>query len=157
MLTDACSYVEKVNAGEIEGDKRTGRMLGDAIARIPHHSGADFEKVFTDNVQDMLMVAYLANLTKAQIALSEKLQVMGLAQKQNRRRGGGGGYGNKDGRPRWRRRRWGATAAAAETAGKGGGGGGGGEERGATSDPAAGPDRLIDGPGVSRSGRCQVI
>ena len=135
MLTDACSYVDKVNAGEIEGDKRIGRMLGDAIARIPHHSGADFQKVFTDNIQDMLMVAYLAELTKAQIALSEKLQVMGLAQKQNRRRGGGG-YGNKDGD-----RDGGGDRRGGGDRGGGGGGGGGGEERGPPPTPLR--DRIV--------------
>ena len=73
-------------------------MLGDAIARIPHQSGAEFEKLFTDNIQDMLMVSYLSNLTKAQLALTEKMSVMGLTK--GRRRGGGGhgggGHGGGD-------------------------------------------------------------
>jgi len=147
MLTDACTYVDDVNSGKIKGDKRIGRMLGDAIARIPHHSGADFEKVFTDNIQDMLMVAYLANLTKAQIALSEKLQVMGLAQKQNRRRGGGG-YG-KDGGGGGGGKEGGGGGGGGDRQGGGdrgprgggGGGGGGGEERGPPPTPLR--DRIV--------------
>ena len=51
---------------------------------------AEFEKLFTDNIQDMLMVSYLSNLTKAQLALTEKMSVMGLTQRGSRRRGGGG-------------------------------------------------------------------
>ena len=119
LLTDACAYVDKVNSGEIAvPDRRIGRMLGDAIARIPCHSGADFEKVFTDNIQDMLMVAYLANLTKAQLALTEKLQVMGLTQRRQRR-GGNRGDRGRDG-----------DGGGKGDRGKGGDGDGGGGRRG---------------------------
>ena len=132
LLTDACAYVDKVNSGEIAvPDRRIGRMLGDAIARIPCHSGADFEKVFTDNIQDMLMVAYLANLTKAQLALTEKLQVMGLTQRRQRR-GGNRGDRGRDGDGGGKGDRGKGGDGDGGGGGRRGGGGGGGppEDRG---------------------------
>jgi translation initiation factor 3 subunit F len=97
MLADVSVYIDKVNKGEVAPDRRIGRLVGEAISRIPQHSGTEFEKLFSDNVQDMLMVAYLANLTKAQLALSERLQVMGMGNRR-KGKGGGGGRRNDEGR-----------------------------------------------------------
>ena len=33
-----------------------------------------FDKMFNDNLQDLLMVMYLSNLTKTQLTIAEKLQ-----------------------------------------------------------------------------------
>jgi translation initiation factor 3 subunit F len=35
---------------------------------------AAFEKMFNNSLQDLLMVTYLSNLTRAQLALAERLQ-----------------------------------------------------------------------------------
>ena len=40
-----------MNKGEIEADRSVGRLLGEAVSRIPQHSGPEFEKLFADNVQ----------------------------------------------------------------------------------------------------------
>ena len=34
---------------------------------------AEFEKMFNNSLQDLLMVVYLANLTRTQVVLQEKL------------------------------------------------------------------------------------
>ena len=74
MLEDVCAFVERVNRGEEpQPDRRIGRFLGEMVAKIPKHSGADFDKLFADNVQDLLMVAFLAQMAQTQLKLAEKL------------------------------------------------------------------------------------
>ena len=50
-----------------------GRYLSDTVAMVPHLSQMDFERMFNENVQDVLMVTYLSNLMRAHITLAEKL------------------------------------------------------------------------------------
>jgi translation initiation factor 3 subunit F len=56
-----------------EADDETGRRIADTLASVPHLRAADFERTFNNNLQDLLMVAYLASLTKAQLAIAERL------------------------------------------------------------------------------------
>lgn len=72
------AYTEKVNSGEIVGDNEIGRIISEVLASVPLLDPTSFEKMFTSHVQDMLMVHYLAEVTRTQIALSDKLN--GVAQ-----------------------------------------------------------------------------
>ena len=77
---------------EIEGDVSIGRFLYDTVSAVPkvclcvcaHPPNPDlaccvqmdavqFEKMFNNTLQDLLMVVYLANLTKSQVVLQDKL------------------------------------------------------------------------------------
>lgn len=69
-------YVNKVKSGEIKGDERIGRAIVHALEAVPAMSPESASKVFSANIQDLLMVVYLSNLTRAQLALSDKIQAV---------------------------------------------------------------------------------
>ena len=50
-----------------------GRFLHQTLASLPT-TEANFDQMFTNGVQDVLMVVYLANLTRAHLFLAEKLR-----------------------------------------------------------------------------------
>ena len=66
-------YVDEVVAGRRSGDPAVCRYLAETLAVVPHVRAADFEALFTGQVQDVLLVSYLSNLVRSQIALAEKL------------------------------------------------------------------------------------
>eukprot|EP00741_Cyanophora_paradoxa_P008621 tig00001355_g8345.t1 len=74
MLDTVLAYIDDVIAGKRKGDAQVGRFLWEAVQSVPKLSRESFEKIFNNGLQDLLMVTYLASLTKTQIALSEKLQ-----------------------------------------------------------------------------------
>jgi len=74
MINTISQYVENVVNGTTEGDTTVGRFLAKAVSALPKFDTETVEKLFNNNVQDLLMVVYLANLTRTQIALAEKLQ-----------------------------------------------------------------------------------
>ncbi|EOD21573.1 hypothetical protein EMIHUDRAFT_241024 [Emiliania huxleyi CCMP1516] len=53
-------------------------LLQTAMAAAPALPPNAFGKVFSSQVQDMLVAVYLANLTRAQLALAEKLQAVAI-------------------------------------------------------------------------------
>lgn len=61
-------------SGKIQGDAFVGRALAKAVSALPSFDTETIDKIFNNNIQDLLMVVYLANLTRTQIALAEKLQ-----------------------------------------------------------------------------------
>jgi len=65
-------YVQKVQAGEISGDPVLGRQIANALSQVPYFSPT----VFNENVQDLLMIVYLANITRTQIALASKIHTL---------------------------------------------------------------------------------
>lgn len=74
MISSVLSYVEKVTSGEIEGDAVIGRFLAKSVSLLPKLETESLDRLLNSNVQDLLMVVYLANLTRTQIAVAEKLQ-----------------------------------------------------------------------------------
>jgi translation initiation factor 3 subunit F len=74
LLDSVSEYVEKVVDGKIPADPAIGRFLSKAVSALPTFDADTIEKIFNNNVQDLLMVVYLGNLTRTQIALAEKLQ-----------------------------------------------------------------------------------
>uniref|UniRef100_W5LY41 Eukaryotic translation initiation factor 3 subunit F n=1 Tax=Lepisosteus oculatus TaxID=7918 RepID=W5LY41_LEPOC len=73
MLTTVLSYTEDVLSGKVTADNTVGRFLTDLVSKVPKISPEDFESMLNSNINDLLMVTYLSNLTQAQIALNEKL------------------------------------------------------------------------------------
>ena len=78
MLDETAAYVSRVNDGKIPADAEVGRFLADALASVPRLTREQFEKVFGDAIQDVLLVMYLSNVTKMQLMLAEKLQTASL-------------------------------------------------------------------------------
>ncbi|KAL2914072.1 hypothetical protein HK105_206330 [Polyrhizophydium stewartii] len=77
MLESVSEYVDKVIAGEIaEPNATLGRHLLDTVSTIPRIEPDEFAKVFNSHMQDILMVLYLANLTRTQLAITERLHKM---------------------------------------------------------------------------------
>jgi translation initiation factor 3 subunit F len=58
----------------VKPDNEIGRKLMHSVSALPKIDPASLEKMFNNNLQDLLLVVYLANLTRTQLALSEKLQ-----------------------------------------------------------------------------------
>jgi translation initiation factor 3 subunit F len=76
MLETVKEYVSKVVDGKIQGDPEIGRAISNALAAVPNTDSASFEKMFTGSAQDLLMIVYLSNLTRAQLALADKISAL---------------------------------------------------------------------------------
>jgi len=74
LIDTVLTYVEKVRDGEIKADNAIGRFLAKTASVLPKFDGETLDKILNNNIQDLLMVVYLANLTRSQIAVAEKLQ-----------------------------------------------------------------------------------
>ncbi|XP_014811856.1 PREDICTED: eukaryotic translation initiation factor 3 subunit F [Calidris pugnax] len=72
-LSMVLQYAEDVLSGKVAADNTVGRFLMDLINQVPKIPPEDFETMLNSNINDLLMVTYLANLTQSQIALNEKL------------------------------------------------------------------------------------
>ena len=76
LLAIVSQYVEDVMAGKVEGDIEIGRVLADSVAAVPMMKPGVFEKTFHNGLQDLLMVSYLAQMTRTQLALAERIQAV---------------------------------------------------------------------------------
>jgi len=74
MLGIALEYVENVLSEKVEPNSNIGRFLAETISSLPHLEPSLLEKMFNNSLQDLLLVVYLANLTRTQLTLAEKLQ-----------------------------------------------------------------------------------
>eukprot|EP01119_Soliformovum_irregulare_P025043 TRINITY_DN914_c0_g1_i1.p1 TRINITY_DN914_c0_g1~~TRINITY_DN914_c0_g1_i1.p1 ORF type:complete len:319 (+),score=71.34 TRINITY_DN914_c0_g1_i1:114-959(+) len=77
MLTEAQEYVSKVVEGKEKPNAILGRLLSDAVGALPKIDPQSLEKMFSSSLQDLLLVVYLANLTRTQLTLAERLQRSG--------------------------------------------------------------------------------
>lgn len=73
LLKEALEYVDSVVDGKITPDPEVGRQIADTLASVPRVRPEVFDRMFNDSLQDLLMVTYLSNLTKTQLAIAEKL------------------------------------------------------------------------------------
>jgi translation initiation factor 3 subunit F len=73
MLGTTRNYVAAVNDKDVKADPKVGRAIANAINSIPYLEASGFEGVFNDHVRDLLMVTYLANFTKTQLCLADKI------------------------------------------------------------------------------------
>jgi len=76
LIEDVFKYVDDVVRGEVAPDQTVGRYLMDTMATIPKMSPDAFDKLFNDSIQDLLLVNYLAGLTRTQLCLAEKLNTV---------------------------------------------------------------------------------
>lgn len=75
LLETTSSYVDDVVDGRRPADPTVGRAISNVMAQVPRILPASrFETVFHENLQDLLMVTYLSNLTRTQLDIAEKLQ-----------------------------------------------------------------------------------
>jgi len=74
MLETVQEYVDKVLAGKITPNNNVGRFLAEAVTALPKLEPSALDKMFSNSLQDLLLVVYLANLTRTQLTLAEKLQ-----------------------------------------------------------------------------------
>mmetsp|Transcript_2268 Transcript_2268/g.7465 ORF Transcript_2268/g.7465 Transcript_2268/m.7465 type:complete len:300 (+) Transcript_2268:119-1018(+) len=77
-LDKARAYCAEVAEGKRPPDAQVGRQLHAALSAIPQPEPEVLGKMLESSMQDMLMVTYLSNLTRTQLALSEKLAAMQL-------------------------------------------------------------------------------
>ncbi|XP_067937673.1 eukaryotic translation initiation factor 3 subunit F-like [Watersipora subatra] len=73
MLNVIQQYVNDVVNGDKAADPSLGRFLMNLVSSVPKIDPEKFEGLLNANFKDLLMVAYLANLTKTQLTITEKL------------------------------------------------------------------------------------
>ena len=71
-------YVEKVVKGTETADPEMVRLLQNLVAKAPRLPTEELGKMVNTQVQDMLTIVYLANLTRTQLAIAEKLHAVTL-------------------------------------------------------------------------------
>ncbi len=76
LLETVSRYCDEVARGAREGDEAVGRAISDTLAAVPPFEADHFQRTFGRSVQDLLMVAYLASLTQAQIKLAERISLL---------------------------------------------------------------------------------
>jgi translation initiation factor 3 subunit F len=74
MLETSSQYVDNVLGGKVQPNPAIGRFLAESVTGLPRLEPAVLEKMFNSSLQDLLLVVYLANLTRTQLTLAEKLQ-----------------------------------------------------------------------------------
>lgn len=74
MLERVSEYVDNVLAGTVPANNTVGRYLMDTVSIVPKVDAAEFEKMFNSHLQDLLMVIYLANMTRTQLAVAKRLE-----------------------------------------------------------------------------------
>eukprot|EP00657_Telonema_sp_P-1_P010161 TRINITY_DN445_c0_g1_i1.p1 TRINITY_DN445_c0_g1~~TRINITY_DN445_c0_g1_i1.p1 ORF type:complete len:208 (+),score=46.88 TRINITY_DN445_c0_g1_i1:123-746(+) len=70
------AYVDDVQSGKQAPNPALGRLLADTVALVPNLNPGMYEKTFHNGLQDLLMVVYLSNLTRTQLALAERIQAV---------------------------------------------------------------------------------
>ncbi|KAJ2498611.1 hypothetical protein GGH96_004167 [Coemansia sp. RSA 1972] len=74
MLERVTAYVRSVCAGNTKANTVVGKYLMDMLAVVPKIDAEQFSTLFQSHLQDILMVAYLTNLTRAQLNIADRLQ-----------------------------------------------------------------------------------
>lgn len=69
----ALEYVTDVVEERRAGDPVIGRHLAETVASIPNFSKEEFQRMMNEGVQDVMLMMYMSNLIKANIALADKL------------------------------------------------------------------------------------
>ncbi|KAI8321627.1 Mov34-domain-containing protein [Martensiomyces pterosporus] len=74
MLERVSAYVHSVCTGKSKANNIVGKYLMDMLAVVPKVDDKQFSTLFQSHLQDILMVAYLTNLTRAQLNIADRLQ-----------------------------------------------------------------------------------
>jgi len=73
LLKDMLRYVKDVVAGEVAPNPEIGQRLMTLFGSVPQMDVEQVENMMNNNMQDLLMVLYLASLTKTQLGVNTKL------------------------------------------------------------------------------------
>lgn len=73
LIDNVHEYVKKVLDGTIPGDNNIGRFLFSSLSVLPKIDPATLDRLFQNNIQDLLLLVYLSNLTRTQLQIAEKL------------------------------------------------------------------------------------
>ncbi|ORX55146.1 Mov34-domain-containing protein [Hesseltinella vesiculosa] len=76
LLERVSKYVDSVVQGTTPPNNAIGRYIMDAVSVVPKIDASVFEKTFNSHLQDLLMVVYLANMTRTQLSVAEKLHLL---------------------------------------------------------------------------------
>eukprot|EP01029_Cantina_marsupialis_P028949 TRINITY_DN778235_c0_g1_i1.p1 TRINITY_DN778235_c0_g1~~TRINITY_DN778235_c0_g1_i1.p1 ORF type:complete len:297 (+),score=79.13 TRINITY_DN778235_c0_g1_i1:52-942(+) len=75
MVSQAEAYVKGVVEGKVTPDDKISRVMLDLYSSLPSTEDKQFEELFKTGVQDMLLSAYLATVSRSQIQVAEKLNL----------------------------------------------------------------------------------
>lgn len=73
LLKDMLRYVKEVVAGDLPPNPEIGQRLMSLFGSVPQMDPEQVENMMNNNMQDLLMVLYLASLTKTQLGVGTKL------------------------------------------------------------------------------------
>lgn len=76
MLERISKYVDSVVDGSVQPNNAIGRYIMDTVSVVPKIDSTSFENMFNSHLQDLLMVVYLANMTRTQLSVAERLQLL---------------------------------------------------------------------------------
>lgn len=74
QLATLRAHAEAVASGDKKGDPAVGAALSALVQSLPALAPEQFDRLFNDGVQDLLMISYLAKLSRTQLALADKIQ-----------------------------------------------------------------------------------
>lgn len=71
------AYIDKVAAGEIQNpDTNLALQIHNLLSAMPTLDAATFTATFATHIQDLLSIVYLANMTKNQLAIADKANML---------------------------------------------------------------------------------
>ncbi|ODQ49884.1 Mov34-domain-containing protein, partial [Saitoella complicata NRRL Y-17804] len=73
MIDRVSAYVSRVLSGSERANNAVGRFLMDTLSQAPKLDETEVEKMFNSHLQDVLMVVYLAETVRTQLAIGSKL------------------------------------------------------------------------------------
>lgn len=80
LLEKVESYTQQVLQGTRKGDISVGRYISDTLSMIPQLDSASIEKLFGDQLRDVLMILYLDKLIWANAKLAEKFLMVAAGE-----------------------------------------------------------------------------
>ncbi|EEB08020.1 translation initiation factor eIF3f [Schizosaccharomyces japonicus yFS275] len=76
MIDRVSDYVQNVIDNTAPANVAIGRYLMKCLSLVPSITAADFEKMFSSHLQDVLVVVYLANTLRTQMDISSRLSML---------------------------------------------------------------------------------
>ena len=73
MLERVSAYVNDATKNPDKRDSSLAYLIESALSSVPRINPEQFDKMFNNSLQDMLMITYLTNLMRAQLAIADKL------------------------------------------------------------------------------------
>lgn len=67
-----------LQSGKVKADPILGRLIADTVRSVPRIAPEELEQLVADDAQDALLIMYLANLVRTQLALADRLGTAAL-------------------------------------------------------------------------------